>query len=84
MTKHTPGLAWGFPGSPVVKNPSAMQRMWVRSVGREDSLEKEMAIHPGILSWRIPWSEEHGGLQSMQSQRETESLNNNNNMAASA
>ena len=51
-----------------VKNLPAMQETWVRSLGREDSLEKEMATHPSILAWRIPWTEEPGGLQSMGSQ----------------
>ena len=37
---------------------------WVRSLGREDPLEKEMATHSSILAWRIPWTEEPGGLQS--------------------
>ena len=41
---------------------------WVRSLGREDPLEKEMATHSRILAWRIPWAEESGGLQSMGSQ----------------
>ena len=41
----------------------AMQETWVRSLGREDSLEKEMATHSSILAWRIPWVEEPGGLQ---------------------
>ena len=43
---------------------SAMRETWVRSLGREDSLEKEMATHSSILAWRIPWTEEPGGLQS--------------------
>ena len=43
--------------------------MWVRSLGREDPLEKGMAIHSRILAWRIPWTEEPGGLESMGSQR---------------
>ena len=51
-----------------VKNLPAMQETWVRSLGREDSLEKEMATHPSILAWRIPWTEEPDGLQSMGSQ----------------
>ena len=51
-----------------VKNLPAMQETWVRSLGREDSLEKEMATYPSILAWRIPWTEEPGGLQSMGSQ----------------
>ena len=46
-----------------------MQEMWVRSLDREDILEKEMATHFSILAWRIPWTGEPGGLQSMGSQR---------------
>ena len=46
-----------------------MRETWVRSLGREDPLEKEMAIHFSILAWRIPWTEEPGGLQSTGSQR---------------
>ena len=45
-----------------------MQEIWVRSLGGEDPLEKEMSTHPSILAWRIPWTEEPGGLQSMRSQ----------------
>ena len=48
-----------------VKNLPAMQETWVRSLGRENPLEKEMATHSSILAWRIPWTEELGGLQSM-------------------
>ena len=55
----------GFPGSSVVKNPPAMQDMHFQCMGWEDSLEKEMAIHSSILPWRILWTEEPGGLQSM-------------------
>ena len=47
----------------------AMQETWVQSLGQEDSLEKEMAVHSSILAWEIPWTEEPGGLQSMGSQR---------------
>ena len=47
----------------------AMWETWVRSLGREDPLEKEMATHSSILAWRIPWMEEPGGLQSMGLQR---------------
>jgi hypothetical protein len=47
----------------------AMWETWVRSLGQEDPLEKEMAIHSSILAWRIPWTEKPGGLQSMGSQR---------------
>ena len=39
------------------------QEMWVQSLGREDPLEEEIAIHPSIPAWRIPWTEEPGGLQ---------------------
>ena len=48
----------GFPGGSVVKNPPAMQEMWVRSLGREDAPEKGMATQSNILAWEIPWSEE--------------------------
>ena len=54
-----------FPGSSVVKNLPAMQEMWVQSLGQEDSLEKDIAIHSSILAGKIPWTEEPGGLQSM-------------------
>ena len=46
-----------------------MLETWVRSQGREDPLEKEMATHSSILAWRIPWTEEPGGLQFTGSQR---------------
>ena len=52
-----------------LKRLPAMQETWVQSLGREDPLEKEMATHSGILAWRIPWTEEPGGLQSTGSQR---------------
>ena len=48
-----------------LKRLSAMWETWVRSLGQEDPLEKEMAAHSSILAWRIPWMEELGGLQSM-------------------
>ena len=48
----------------MVKNPAAMHEIWVRSLGREDSPEKSIAIlHSSILAWRTPWTEEPGGLQ---------------------
>ena len=53
----------------MVKNSLAMLEMWVRSLGLEDPLEEEMTTHSSILAWRIPWTEEPGGLQSMGSQR---------------
>ena len=46
-----------------VKNPPAMQETRVLALGREDPLEKGMATHSSILAWRIPWTEEPGGLQ---------------------
>ena len=48
-----------------VKRLSTTQETWVRSLGWEDSLEKEMAAHSRTLAWKIPWAEEPGGLQSM-------------------
>ena len=44
-------------------------RKWVPSLGRKDSLDEEMATHSSVLVWKIPWTEESGGLQSMGSQR---------------
>ena len=52
-----------------VKRLSTMQKTWVRSLGGEDPLEKEMAIHSSTIAWKIPWTEEPGRLQSMGSQR---------------
>ena len=52
-----------------VKNLPAVQQTRVRSLGWEDPLEKKMATHSSILAWRIPWTEELGGLQPMGSQR---------------
>ena len=51
-----------FPGGLVVKNLPAKQEIWVRSLGQEDPLEKEMATHSNILAWEITWTEEPGGL----------------------
>ena len=53
----------------VIKWLSAMWGTWVRSLGREDPLEKEMAIHSSTIAWKIPWTEEPSNLQSMGSQR---------------
>ena len=53
----------------MVNNLPEMQETWVRFLGREDPLEKEMAAHSSILAWRIPQMEEPGGLQSMGLQR---------------
>ena len=52
-----------------VKNPPAVCETWVPCLCQEDSLEKDMATHSSILPWRIPWTEEPGGLQSIGSQR---------------
>ena len=53
----------------MVKNPRAMQETRVQSLSREDPLEKGIATHSSILAWRIPWTEEPGGLQSLGLQR---------------
>ena len=56
----------------MIKNPPVMQEpqeTQVRSLGGEDPLEEEMATHSSILAWRIPWTEEPGGLQPIESQR---------------
>ena len=52
-----------------LKRLLAMQETWVQSLGQKDAPEKEMATHSSILAWRIPWTEEPDGLQSMGSQR---------------
>ena len=60
-------------GTPLVaqraKRLPSMQETWVRSLGGEDPLKKEMATHSSILAWKTPWMEKPGGLQSMESQR---------------
>ena len=53
----------------MVKNPPAMQETWVQSRDWKDLLEKGMATHTSILAWKIPWTEEPRGLQSMGLQR---------------
>ena len=53
----------------MVKHLPAMRKTWVQSLGQEVLLEKEMATHSSILAWRIPWTEELGGLQTMGSHR---------------
>ena len=55
----------GFPGVSVVTNLPAMQEPWARSLGLEDPLEAGMATDSSVLAWRIPWTEEPGGLQFM-------------------
>ena len=51
-----------FPGSSIVKNLHARQKTQIRSLGEEDLLEEGMATHSSVLAWRIPWTEESGGL----------------------
>ena len=51
------------------KNQPAIQETWVQSLSSEDPLEEGMATHPGILAWEIPWTEEPGGLSSIELQR---------------
>ena len=53
----------------MVKNLPTMQETWVQSLGKEDPLDKGMATHSSILTWRIPWTGESGGLQSIWLQR---------------
>ena len=59
----------GFPGGSDCEESAYNAETWLRSLGQEDPLEKEMATHSSILAWRLPWTEEPGGLQSMGSQR---------------
>ena len=67
-------ISMGFPGGSAVKNPPAMQEpqeMQVRSLGWEDPLKEETATYSSVLAWRIPWTEEPGGLLSVGSQSQT-------------
>ena len=67
---YTPSIASHSPlVVQTVKRLSTVWETWVRSLGWEDPLEKEMAIHCSTLAWKIPWTEETGRLQSMGSQR---------------
>ena len=63
------GISTGFPGGSMVKNPPAMRETQVQSLGQEDALEEGVATHSSTLAWRIPWTEEPSGLQSMGSQK---------------
>ena len=60
---------WASLVAQMVKRLPTMRKTWVGSLGQEFPLEKEMATHSSILAWRIPWTKEPGGLQSMGSQR---------------
>ena len=62
-------IVWASLVAQIVKNLPAMQETRVQSLDREDPLEKIMATHSSILAWRIPWTQEPGGLKSMGSQR---------------
>ena len=62
-------LLKAFPDSLVAKNLPTMPEMQVRSLGQKDSLEEKIATHSSILAGKIPWTEEPGGLQSMELQR---------------
>ena len=57
-------MYWASLVAQIVKQPLTMQETQVPSLGRDDPLEMEMATHSSILAWRIPWTEEPGGLQS--------------------
>ena len=57
--------SWAFLVAQMVKSLPAMWETWVRSLGWEDPLEKEMAMNSSIIAWRIPWTEEPGRIQSM-------------------
>ena len=59
---------WASLVAQMIKNLPVIQETWVQSLGQEDPLEKGMATHSTILAWRIPWTEEPGGLASMGSQ----------------
>ena len=66
---HPLQYPWASLVTQTIKNSPGMWETWVRSLGWEDPLEEGMATHSSILSWRIPWTEEPGGLQSMGSQK---------------
>ena len=59
---YTLQYSWGSLVAQLVKNPPAMQETWFQSLGGEDSLEKGLVMHSSIFAWRIPWTEEAGGL----------------------
>ena len=63
------GAPRDFPGGSEVKRLPTMRETWVRFLGQEDLLEKDMATHSSTLAWKIPWTEEPGRLQSMGLQR---------------
>ena len=66
---HTYLTDWASLVAQLVKHLPAVQENWIRFLGQEDPLEKEMATGSSILTWEIPWAEEPGGRQSTGSQR---------------
>ena len=68
-TAHPLQYSWASLAAQAVKNPPAMLETWIPSLCWEDPLEQEMATPSSVLAWRIPWTEEPGGLQSTGSQR---------------
>ena len=66
---YMPYNLWASQVTQIAKTLPAMQETQVQSLGWEDPLEKEMATHASTLAWKIPWTEEPGGLQSIASQR---------------
>ena len=66
---YTVYIMWDSLVAETVKRLPTMPETWIRSLGQENPLGKEMATHSSILVWEIPWTEEPGGLQSMGSQR---------------
>ena len=70
-------MTFAFGGQVHWKDLPAIWETWIQSLGQEDPLEKGMATHSRILAWRIPWTEEPGGLQPMNSQRVGHNLTTN-------
>ena len=62
-------VLWALLVTQTVKSLPAIQKNWVQALGQEDTVEKETATHSSILAWRIPWTEEPGGLHSTGLQR---------------
>ena len=69
MQRNKPEVYMSSLVAQMVKHLSTMQETQVQSLGWEDPPEKEMAIHPSTIAWKIPWTEEPGRLQSMGLQR---------------
>ena len=69
LSSSSSSIGLGFPGGSAVNNLPTRQEMWVQSLCQEDPLKKEMATHSSILAWKISWTEETSGLQSIGLQR---------------